>query len=722
MKMGSFEFCRNSPTAYFQATGVNPPYYEVSRRLETFTMAEIIRQFYPVRSGSFATTLAPFARWLSRTVLLVSLGFCGSLPDAAAADNAPALNALKKLSVEQLMEIEVTSVSRRPEKLLQAAAAVQVISGEEIRRSGATLLPEALRLADNLAAAQKNSHDWGISARGFNTELANKLLVMMDGRTVYTPLYSGVFWNVQDYLLEDLNRIEVISGPGGTLWGANAVNGVINIISKSARDTTGLFAEAGAGGNIRSFVGARYGAALAPNVHVRIYGKYFDRGSQVMTNGLKAANAWHMGRGGFRLDAEPSAQNTLTLQGDLYGGDQNLNAGGSSEVSGGNVLGRWSHIISEHSDFRLQAYYDRTHLASVVRTHTFAPAGILTDDLDTYDVDFQHRLQLGDRHQLVWGLGYRLTHDEVTNAPTLVFLPAHLEQSLFSGFAQDEITLRPGLLFTIGTKLEHNDYTGYEVEPSARLQWELTARQMVWTALSRAVRTPSRIDRDLREPTLLAAPLPSSILNGGANFRAETVVVAELGYRAQLSERLSTSATVFVHDYDHVRSTTPAPMTPTSFGFPLTFENNLEGETHGLELSSALQVRPGWRLRAGFNLLKEYLHVKSGRVDFSRALNETADPERQLTLRSAMDLPGRVELDVAWRAVDALRVNNGGTEGRVPGYYEMDARLGWRPTDQLELALVGQNLLHDHHPEFGMGRPTREEIERSVHGKVSWRF
>lgn len=685
-------------------------------------MAQFSFGFCSTSRGAVAPLLVRTSSRISQLVALVTIVlFAGGLCATRAETTAP-LSELKRLSIEQLMDVEVMSVTRHPERLLDAAAAVQVITGEDIRRSGASVMPEALRLADNLQVAQKNPYGWGISARGFNTELANKLLVMVDGRTVYTPLYSGVFWDVQDYLLEDVDRIEVISGPGGTLWGANAVNGVINIITKKAQDTPGFFAEAGGGDEWRSFAGMRYGGKLAPKVYFRVYGKYFDRDNQVLANGAEAANAWHMGRGGFRIDADASAQDSLTLQGDLYSGDEGLATGGSSEVSGGNILGRWTHAWAEGSDMSVQSYYDRTHLSSFKASNGFAPAGILTDDLDTYDLDFQHRFGVGERHWIVWGLGFRLTHDVVVNAPGLAFLPSHLEQSLFSGFVQDEIALKKDLHFTLGTKLEHNDYTGFEMEPSARLQWNVTNRQMLWTAVSRAVRTPSRIDRDLSEPTLLAPPLPSSILNGGADFRSETVVAYELGYRAQLGSQVSTSATIFYNDYDHVRSTTPGTPTPPSFGFPLVFHNNLEGETHGLELSAAWQVRDGWRLRGGYNLLKEHLHVKRGQVDFSQALNETADPEHQVSLRSMINLPYAVELDTAVRWVNTLNNNNGATPGTVPGYAELDFRLAWYPSKAIELSLIGRNLLHDHHPEYGFPRPTREEIERSIFGKAAWRF
>ena len=345
------------------------------------------------------------------------------------------------MSLEQLMEIEVTSVSRRPERLLSAPAAVQVITGDDIRRSGAPDLPEALRLAGQLDVAQKNAHEWIISARGFSSDVGNKLLVLMDGRTLYTPLFSGVFWDRQDYLLEDVERIEAISGPGGTLWGANAVNGVINITTKSAEATQGFYAEGGGGTGPNGFAGARYGGSLAPDVFFRVYGKYTDHPEEAVASGAGSKDGWNTSQAGFRIDATPGDRDRLTLQGDVYTNNEGIQSGGQANAGGGNLLGRWSRTFSENSDMSLQVYYDHTHLRMPVPAAFFAPAGRLKDDLDTFDADFQHRFRLSERHSVLWGLGYRATHDSVQNAPGLGFFPAKLNQSLYSAFVQDEITL-----------------------------------------------------------------------------------------------------------------------------------------------------------------------------------------------------------------------------------------------------------------------------------------
>lgn len=652
-------------------------------------------------------------------VLALNLSvFAGSA--GAQTTTASPLSALKRLSLEELLVLEVTSVSKRPERLLEAAAAIQVITGEDIRRSGASNLPDALRLANSLDVAQEGAHEWAISTRGFSSDVGNKLLVLIDGRTVYTPLFSGVFWDRQDYLLEDLDRIEVISGPGGALWGANAVNGVINITTKSARDTQGLYLEAGAGTSLRGFGGVRYGGMLAPNVAYRVYGRFTDRDGEFLASGGDAPDSWSMGQAGFRIDAEPPGRDRFTLQGDFYRNDEGITTGGESRTSGGNILGRWSRTFTSESDLTLQLYYDRTHLFLPTPAMIFAPPGHLRDDLDTYDLDFQHRLEPGRLGRFIWGLGYRFTHDVLENAPALAFFPPRLNQDLFSGFAQDEISLRENLTLTLGTKFEHNDYTGFEAEPSGRLQWNLSPRQALWAAVSRAVRMPSRIDRDISQP---APGYTIVILRGGSAFTSETLLAYELGYRAQLGSRTTVSLSTFYNDYDDLRSTSISPPDPVfNLPFPFFFENNLAGETYGFEFTLNHQILDGWRLQLGYNLLREDLRIEPGRMDFNNALNETSDPGRQFSLRSTLDLPGRVELDAGFRWVDSRVINNSGVPALIPSYGDLDVRLGWRPTDRIELSLVGRGLLHDRHLEYGRPGPALTEIQQSLHGKISWRY
>jgi iron complex outermembrane recepter protein len=659
---------------------------------------------------------AELAGVLATAMALLSM----TAPAAARSDEALSPELLKRMSLEELMDIEVISVSRRPEKLARAASAIQVITGDDIRRSGATSIPEALRLASNLDVARKNSHDWAISARGFNTELANKLLVMIDGRTVYTPLFSGVFWDRQNYLLQDIDRIEVISGPGGTLWGANAVNGVINIITKSASQSTGTYLEAGAGNQLEAIAGLRHGGSISPDVSFRVYAMYFARDAEVLGSGAGADDSWSKRQGGFRIDAAASPRDSLTLQGDVYDGDEDLVAGSTSGVSGSNVLGRWTRALADDAELSLQVYIDRTHLsqhvpALIINSTVFAPAGVLVDDLDTYDLDFQHRARLGERHQVVWGLGYRSTHDVVRNAPALAFLPPRLTQALYSGFVQDEMRLRDDLFLTLGTKVEHNDYTGFELEPSARLQWNLGENDLLWASVSRAVRIPSRVDRDFSQPGPGSALV---ILRGSPDFRSETVVASEMGYRTEFAERVSASLSLFYNDYRDLRSATTTPVQV----LPFFFENNLEGTTHGAELSVNWQVLDGWRLHAGFSWIEESLRVKPGSIDINNALNETADPSHRALLRSSLDLSGNLQFDTTLRRVADRPIHSGPVLGHVPGYSELDLRLAWRPGDDVELSLVGQNLLHRRHHEYGFPGPEQVEIERAVYGKVSWLF
>ncbi|HEV7923729.1 MAG TPA: TonB-dependent receptor [Verrucomicrobiae bacterium] len=682
-------------------------------------------------------TARPFFQTTSGLIAIVlGLMACASTQlhaqgTAPASTNAPAAESYKRMTLEQLMNLDVTSVAKEPEPYGEAPAAIQVITGDDIRRSGATLIPDALRLADNLEVAQVTSSSWDISARGFNSAVGNKLLVLMDGRSVYTPLFSGVIWNMQDYLLEDIDRIEVISGPGGTLWGANAVNGVINITSKSAQDTQGLYLESGGGTGTQDFAAVRYGGTLASNVYYRVYGKYFDQSAEVLSDGASANDSWNRGQGGFRIDSDAAPQNHLTLQGDFFEGDTDVASGDEGTTGGGNILGRWTHTFVNDNELTLQIYYDQTHLAAPFPTAPALPAfppyfppspaipgGVLTENLDTCDLDFQDRFGWGTFQHFVWGLGYRFTHDAVHNTDSVAFLPATLDQNLYSGFVQDEIKLQEKLILTLGTKVEHNDFTGFEEEPSGRLQWNFAEHQTVWGAISKAVRTPSRYDEDLFQP----APGYTYLfrLVGSPDFQSETVIAYELGYRAQLGEKVSGSLSAFYNDYNHVRSTSDTIALDQPSLITTYFENNLQAQTYGFELSGNYQAQSWWRLHAGYDLLKENVWVRAGTTDVDDGLNETADPQQQVMLRSSMDLPYRIELDVAGRWIDTVHNNSGSTPGTVPSYGEMDARIGWHATSRLELSVVGQNLLHDQHPEAGFPGPAREQIARAVFGKVSY--
>jgi iron complex outermembrane receptor protein len=612
------------------------------------------------------------------------------------------LSKLKKMSFEDLTNVEVTSVSRKEEKWLEAASAIQVITSEDIRRSGATSIPEALRLASNLHVAQVNSSQWAISARGFNNVLANKLLVMIDGRVVYTPLYAGVFWDVQDVLLEDIERIEVVSGPGGTLWGANAVNGVINIITKDTRDTAGFLLEGGVGTELPGFGSLRYGGELTPDLHYRIQARGIRHNDTVQLNGLPAQDSWALSQGGFRLDWNPRGKDRLTFKGDIYDGNPNPEANATGViVSGGNVLANWTRKISDSADFQLHFYYDRTW-------RDFG-AG-LKEKLTTYSFDWQNHFRVGQRQDLVWGLNYRLMDHDTQNLTLLKFLPANKTHAVSGAFIQDEITLVDRRLrVTLGSKFTHNAYTGFEVQPSARLKWTIKQSQTVWGAISRAVRTPSRIDGEF----FLFANPTFPVISGNSDFRSEELVAYELGWRSQPTANLSLSLASFYNRYDNIRSAQPGP---PPFGLPITFHNAVRGEAYGLEVSGIYQVNHWWRLRGGYTLFRKHLEVKPNEVDLNRATAESNDPKNQFQVQSTMDLPGRLELSASLRYVGAL------PRPAVPGYVGLDSRLGWRATSNLELSLVGQNLIGDEHLEFIPASPARRQVERGVYGKVTWRF
>ena len=639
------------------------------------------------------------------TSMVFTLGFvCFTQPGfAQQPDSSLSGEALKKLSIEQLMNLQVTSVSKRPERLSQTASAIQVITQEDIRRSGASSLAEALRLATNLQVAQVDSRQWAISARGFNSTTANKLLVLIDGRTVYTPLFSGVFWDVQEVPLQDIDRIEVISGPGATLWGANAVNGVINVITKDAKDTQGLLLSGGGGTEQHGFGTVRYGAALGSRVRARIYGRGFDRDATMRTNGQDAADDWYLGQGGFRIDWEASSASRATLQGDVYDGCiSQPSPGADIAVSGGNVTAKWSRTISGKSSLAGQLYYDRTHRDI---------PGLFAEDLDTYDVDLQHGTRLGARHDVVWGLGYRLINDRIVNSSFLAFLPAHVARQWFTGFVQDEIALVPNRLHVaLGTKIEHNDYTGFEIQPSGRVNWRLSPSGTLWAAVSRALRTPSRIDREL-----FARVSADSFLAGGPGFHSEEELAYELGYRHQQGS-LALSVATFYSRYHGLRSLEQVyvnPLTPDT----VVIGNGQYGESYGAELTADYRVTDRWRLRAGYTELRVHVWPNPGSTDMSRGATESQAPDRQFFLLSSVDLPAHLGLAAWFRAIDDI--NN----QVVPAYAELNVTLTWRPTSKVECSLVGQNLLHSRHREFGAAAsPTRRDIQRGVYGAVAWRF
>lgn len=608
---------------------------------------------------------------------------------------------LKKMSLEELMNIKVTSVSKRPEQLNEAASAIQVITQKDIINSGAKTVSEALRLAANLQVAQVNSSQWAISARGFNNVLANKLLVLVDGRTVYTPLYAGVFWDVQNLVLEDIDRIEVISGPGGTLWGANAVNGVINIITKNSKDTQGLFAEGAIGSALPGLASIRYGGKITKDLFYRVYGTGFKMASTVDTNGKSVNDEWKIGQGGLQLDWSPSEKDKIMLQSNAYNGRPNPDSDTTPLIAkGDNVLARWNHNASGKIDFQLQAYYD----------HTFRDFGNkFTEDLKTYDIEWQNRFQLGKNHIVTYGLGYRQMEHQVTNLDLFKFLPEHKTLRLYSCFLQYEIRmLQERLRFTVGSKIEHNTYTAFQYQPNARLTWLPSRHHTIWSSVSRAVRNPARIDRDFY--LYLAPNLP--YITSTDSFKSETVIAYELGWRVQAMKKLSGSLSGFYNVYDNIRSVEPGP---PPYGIPVTLGNGVKGETYGVELAINSQPLSWLNIRGGYTFLKKDLRVKPGSKDLNKASAESNDPENQFLLQAAADLPLHFQFGAVVRYVDKLQ------KPLVPEYTTLDLRLSWKFKKFLELSVVGQNLLNEQHLEFKASTPPRE-IQRSVYGKIICRF
>ena len=657
-----------------------------------------------MRPSAFQRSITEQGRWqFTRALRATSLWFVlVGLAAHALGQNPgtlPSPGALKNLTIGQLMDIDVTSVSKRPEKLFETASAIQVVTADDIRRSGATSIPEALRLASNLEVAQIDSRQWAITARGFNNVFADKMLVLIDGRSVYTPLYAGVYWDVQDTLLEDLDRIEVISGPGATQWGANAVNGVINITTKSAKDTQGGLLLGGVGTDLRNSAGARYGGQLAPGVYYRVYGKYFDRGDSVRSDGRRSNDAWRTIQGGFRVDWDAVANNSFTLQGDAYNGSIGQVGPDNIRVNGVNMLGRWTRTLAENSDLKLKVYFDRTHRRI---------PGSFTQDLNTTDLDFQHRFPLGTAHDLVWGFGYRVVADDIVNTPANAFLPPRVSRELFNAFAQDEIILsKDRLVLTLGTKIEHDGYTGLEFEPSARAAWTPNKQNTVWLAISRAVRTPSRVDRDLFSPAT-----PPYRVAGGSHVVSEKLIASELGYRVQLDPRVLVSLATFFNDYDDLRSL--EPLHPP-LAFPVETSSGLRGRSAGAELTAEWRATPAWRLRAGYTEMRVRSEPQPGAIGRGTRNSIVRDPNHQFHLRSLWDLSAKWECDAEFRYVSAI------TNQTVPGYSEADFRVGWNPSATWEISVIGKNLLHNHHPEFN-APGSRREIERSVYTKASWRF
>lgn len=676
--------------------------------------------------------------------ILCGLLLGGASAGGRAAEEAEATNTvsyLRNLSLDDLLHKEVTSPSMRPEKMFEVPSAVFSIDNDELRRSGVRTIPEALRLVPGMNVARMDSHTWAISARGFNDLLADRMLVMIDGRTVYSPLFSGVNWDIQDTLLEDVERIEVIRGPGGTLWGANAVNGVVNVITKDAKDTQGVYATGGAGNVERGFVGGRYGGRVGEDTFVRGYVQGYKRDN--FPNGFDDSEAV---QGGFRADWQ-KAQNHVTLQGDGYAAKGSMRVRYPSyeaydpttsdfplvdqryPSAGGNVLFRFQREFSSESDLQLQAYYDRAE----------------RNELGTYliqnifDVQFQHRFPLPLGQNLNYGVGYRCLPDTVGTGPLYGAIPQHRNNQVFSGFVQDEIELvEDRLRLTFGTKLEHNDYTDWETQPSARLAWLPSSRQTVWAAVTRAVQVPGRLQRDATTPTIGPGPVPivpaldpaygdvpgftTTVNPQGQDAGSQKLMAYELGYRLQPADRLSFDVAGFYNQYSDFLifdfpyapefSTTPYPHNL----YTGRVINGGEAETYGFEVSARWSVLDTWRLTGSYALLIEDL---DDTVAYYSIFSRGRDPKNQASLRSSLDLPANLAFDAWLRYVDHLSFFH------VDHYLTLDLRLGWKPSPRFELAVVGQNLVQPSHLEFGPETylPTQvNPVPRSFYLQVTYRY
>jgi iron complex outermembrane receptor protein len=667
--------------------------------------------------------------WVVQAAVLFLLVGCevarGQAPSAA---QSPAGD-LTQVSIENLMNVEVTSVSKKEQKLSQVAAAVYVITQEDIRHSGATNIPDLLRMVPGLDVAQINANTWAISSRGFNSEFANKLLVLIDGRTVYTPLFGGANWDTFDVPLEDIDRIEVIRGPGGTIWGANAVNGVINVITKKTEDTLGGLVTTGGGTAAQEFGTVQYGGKIQQDTSYRIFAKYLNGDHFPDLNGTNGEDGWHLLHGGFREDTRLSAKDSLTTQGDLYAGSEGstivhtiLNPPENVEVqrltplSGGNVLGKWNHIFSDRADMTMQIYFDRyTRSGPEVR-----------ETRNTYDFEFQNHLVWGNRQDVIWGFGYRHSADQTLGTIDEAFAPADWDGDLFSAFVQDQITVRPDRVFlSIGTKLENSYFTGFDLQPSIRVAWTPNKRHTFWASISRAARTPARRDEGV-QAALAAFPGPTEVLlEGNANFEAEHVVAYELGYRAQPSPRLSLGATAFINTYTDLESIEPLPpFTNTNFNppvmvVPMQLSNKMNGTTYGLEVYGKWKVNRVWTVSPGYSFLHMDLRLDPSSLDtVSVADGEGSNPANQAQLRSHVELFHGLSWDANGYFVGRL-ANQG-----VPSYTRVDTQLAWKVSERVTLSAVGQNLLQDHHLEFNdfLQVVNSALIKRSAYAKLTWRF
>lgn len=649
-----------------------------------------------------------------------------------------AVDDVTELNLKDLLKVEVTTAARQPEGLYDTAAAVFVITREDIRRSGATSLPELLRMVPGLQVARINNNVWAVTARGLNSRYANELLVLQDGRTLYNHLFSGVYWNAQDTILSDIDRIEVIRGAGAALWGANAVNGVINIITRPAAETQGTLLALTAGNEERFIAEARRGMKLGEGCYLRLYAKAFERDSGSLPGGMNDSDDWRVGRAGFRFDQTLAVTDTLTVQGDIYQGTagETFRVGtitppyttsltDDTEISGGNLLARWQRTYSAGSDLLLQTFYDRA-------SNNDIGAG---QKRQTYDIDLQHRFSLGNRQKIVWGLGYRHYHDRTKEGIIISFDPRKEDLDLWTAFFNDRITLIPDdLALIVGSQAEHNDFTGFEWQPTLRLLWTPRPFFSFWASISRSVRTPSRAETaiDLRQQIVPVASLPAPLnglggpaiaqysLIGNPNFGAETAWSYEVGGRCQPRPDLYLELVLFHADYDGLRNVELAA--PVNEGdrwlLPLVGNNRLDAKTWGVEASADWIVRPWWKLQSAYTYINVLPELDPGAIFTGFRDGADNNPHHQLSLRSKMDLGRNWEWDLWLRLVDNLPASG------IDGYGALDTRLAWTPKSGWYLELIGQNLLDPQHPEYESDALNASvvEIDRSYMVRISRRF
>jgi iron complex outermembrane receptor protein len=636
---------------------------------------------------------------------------------------------LTDLSLEQLMNVKVTSVSKKPQTVSASAAAVHVITSKDIRRSSATSIPELLRNVPGLNVARIDSSKWAISARGFNGRFSNKLLVLMDGRTLYNPHFSGVFWDVQDTFIDDIERIEVIRGPGGTVWGANAVNGVINIITKSAKKTNGALVTGIFGSEEHGNFAGRFGQAINDHSDIRVFVKHTKRDSSPLPTGPDGSDDWDIQRGGVRYDNKLRSGGDLMVQSEVYTG----NAGqlvafpslttpftttfsDDAEVNGQFVLGRWSSPVNDNSQISIQTYLDRT-----VRREAHANLEVLT-----FDIEAQKRQRFAKIHDVIAGFGYRFNRDDIEASANVSITPSSDTYHVFSAFVQDEISMTDDIKLTVGSKFEHNSFTGFEFQPSVRALWQVTPKNSLWTAASRAVRSPSR--GEAGSTTNLAvipgAPPIQTRSFGTSSYTSEDLIALEAGYKTQAAPRVNLDIAAFYNIYDNLRTTEPGTpfveATPAPFHLvlPLTLANNMSGDAYGVEIGADWRAKRWLRLRAAYTYFQLDLHLDTGTGLAANEAEEDRDPRHQLGLSAQVNIGQNIEFDATLRAVDQL------IERNVNGYATVDLRLGWRPRENVELSIVGQNLAQRRHlefvPEALATQPT--EVERAVYGRITVRF